>query len=88
MSKAINLNAKTTVKLNDIGLKIYQDYIDSLYDKIPEENRHKFNLNLLKNNTYTSQLWDIIHIFGKHLFIGKDTPFTDNCIHVELIEEK
>ena len=85
MKKAINLNAKTTVKLNDIGLNIYNSYINRLINMTPENMRDKFNFsNLQEGNILTSELWDIIHIFGEQLSLGKDTPFIDNCIHVEV----
>ena len=82
MKKAINLNAETTVKLNDIGLNIYNSHISRLINMTPENMRDKFNLQ--EGNILTSELWDIIHIFGEQLFLGKDTPFVDNCIHVEV----
>lgn len=85
MKKAINLNTETTVKLNDIGLNIYNSHVNRLINMTPENMRNKFNFNSLQEgNILTSELWDIIHIFGNHLSIGKDTPFVDNCIHVEV----
>lgn len=85
MKKAINLNTETTVKLNNVGLNIYNSFVNGLVNTTPENMRNKFNFNnLQEGNILTSELWDIIYIFGEQLFIGKDTPFVDNCIHVDI----
>lgn len=84
MKRAINLNTKVTVKLNDIGLEYYRNYINNLIQNVPENVKSKFDFYQLKDNIFTSELWDIIHIFGSQIMLGKDTPFVDNCIHIEV----
>ena len=84
-SKAINLNTQVTVVLNDLGLKYYKDYINSLTSDLPEEFKNKYDFYQIKDGKYyTSELWDIIHIFGSYICMGKDTPFIDNCIHIDV----
>ncbi len=67
---SINLNDNISVKLNELGLKIYQDHLNEFTNiKVPEPDiygRHEF------------QLWDFMYIFGKHTYIGKK-PVVEKC---------
>lgn len=72
--RRINLNDKATVKLTAEGIEIAKQ------DK---------TLNINNENEVTTHLWNILHCFGQHCFIGTQLIFEKNEIIVqkdELIE--
>jgi hypothetical protein len=73
---SLNINQPVWVKLTPLGRKIYKDYWAELLstggyvrDLKPPKLRTK--------NGYTEfQLWDLMHIYGGHLYLGGENPFS------------
>lgn len=86
MAYEINLNDVVEVTLTDKGLQLYKDNVESL--TIP--NQYKY---YLYDNLHTSnegiilriQLWELMNIFGDHLYNGCEIPFKDNIIRCKII---
>lgn len=71
--KTVNLNDIVTVKLTEEGLKHISDY----YKEFEEEfcvyvSGWELSLN---GNEYTTELHDIMNIFGEKLFVGGEQMF-------------
>ena len=74
----MNLNDQVEVKLTDYGLKIYNDYWEGLDLK-------KYGLEVpeLNNNILKTELWDLMHIFSKYIYMGNtEVPFENNEIKI------
>jgi hypothetical protein len=75
--KSFNINDYVYVRLNDTGRKIYGDYWAKYScEPIPL---------IEEDNGYSKwQLWDLMNVFGEHIFNGCRMPFDCNI----LIQEK
>jgi hypothetical protein len=71
-TKSINLNDRIEVKLNNIGLKIYEDFYKNLKMEAP-----KLSENILK-----IEFWDLANIFGKSFGNGLPIPFESTTLKI------
>jgi len=74
----LNLNENVYVKLNEVGIKIYEKYWNETaflkeLPKADEQGYHKF------------QLWVLMSIFGASLSCGMIVPFEDTVIKVKVV---
>ena len=84
--KNINLNETVKVKLNETGLKIYENRVKELNEILEKNNaKTKFPIYPKRDDKgYVNfQLWDLMSIFGKRIHIGCDAPFIDNMIYID-----
>lgn len=65
-----NMNVETTVKLTNEGEKILKEHF-KLYPSL---------IKIDENKIYRAPLWEMMHIFGKHLYNGCKIPFENNSI--------
>ena len=62
----VNLNARIRVKLTPLGKVIYDRYwLDILDPEVCQVCPPS-----LKNGHFEGELWDFMHIFGRHLYNG------------------
>lgn len=69
----ININQMVTVKLTAYGASKYSEYLDSF---------NKLRPNLKEGDILRTQLWDLMHIFGSHIYLGMQAPFVDCEIEI------
>lgn len=80
-----NVNQQVKVKLTEKGIKILKEKHDSLNEHIISRGGTplgEFELRLDEDGYYRTQLWCLMHDFGKHMFIGTDNPFETDMIFV------
>lgn len=71
-----NTNVKATVKLTDFGMETLRKHLGPHFDSVCQYD--------LSGNDYTAPLWEIMHIFGKSLYLGcRDMPFVGNTIDIQ-----
>lgn len=70
MMARFNLNNPVTVTLTEIGVEVYQTYQSQLCPLSPADAALK------PGDKIRIQHWRMMHIFGEHIFIGKDPPFS------------
>lgn len=66
----INLNARVKVGLTEHGYKIYNQHLEQFNQKASIEQYHVF------------QLWDLMNVFGSHLYMGCEIPFVMNTLEI------
>ena len=71
----MNINDKVTVKLTSYGFDLFLriDISGNLY---------KYNYNAITNEL-TIQVWELMHLFGKHIYMGSKQLFEDNEITIK-----
>ena len=82
--EVLNVNRIARVTLTEAGAKIINNYLktDDVIQHLTKDQiktlfgRTEFNA----GDTYKSALWDIMHIFGKHMYMGCNIPFVNNEI--------
>lgn len=72
-SYTFNMNDEATVILTEFGKKIYKEY----YKKFPEHIRPEYDKKL------TTELWQIMEIFGKYFYVGCNVLFENNSIKIK-----
>lgn len=79
----VNVNEKCRVILTEHGANVLNAY----YRKQEQEVLvYKMQMDLgtvSKGQVIDMQLWELMHIFGKHLFVGADQVFKDNKLLIE-----
>lgn len=73
----ININNLVEVTLTDYGKEVYKRYLHARYTDVDIEHKIKAADPVLR-----TALWDIMHIFGQHLWMGNKQLFIDNRITV------
>lgn len=69
----ININRQVTARLTIRGARILKDYHEELGVKPPKE--------VFSGEEVTLTLWELMNIFGPHVFMGvTQIPFVDNEI--------
>lgn len=68
MSTITNFNAMTSGVLTDYGAKVMSRAKGRQYES---------------GETIRMTLWEVMQIFGPHLFVGSEVPFKDNVVHIE-----
>lgn len=76
----ININQTCTVTLTTHGKNILDNYWLSVKRTLNQE-RPTF-LQCDSEGNYSSELWNIMSIFGKHLYNGGDQLFHENIINI------
>ena len=81
MTKNLNIKDHATVILTDCGMKI----IDEHRQKIEKNTNLKFDFTLSydENGKYTTELWHLMFLFGKHMTMTSPQVFKDNKIQIE-----
>lgn len=81
----INLNHTITVKLTNLGNKIYEDYLRNEYEFLSHypglrwiDLKHRKD----QDGYIHLQLWEFMFIFGKHFYVGSEAVTEDNEIIV------
>ena len=80
---SINLNKDVKIYLSEIGLDMYKE-------KMKEFNAQCTSTKLPlfpkrdDDGFVHAQLWSVISDYGSQIGLGLESPFADNCIHVEL----
>lgn len=82
--KGFNINDYVYVKLTDLGREVYRKRNDGLLSKdttikldIPEDKD-------VNSNGYSSfQMWSLMDIFGKHMYLGCENVFETEIIFKE-----
>lgn len=75
----MNLNDKVSVKLTKYGKRVLDEYRTTLEKDSGLEFKHLQP----KEGIYSSELWDIMHIFGKYMYLGANQLFVDNEIIIK-----
>lgn len=72
-----NINDEIKVKLTRKGLRFHREY----YYEIYKNTNFEYTEPPVDGDGYsTFQLWEVMHIFGKHLYNGCQMPFEANII--------
>ena len=87
MKKTFNINDRAAIVLTKAGADVINEHIGeqkrmcSFTDRQIEIlfGKEKFR----EGDTYRSELWSIMHIFGAHIFMGCNTPFLHNEITLD-----
>lgn len=66
----INVNQKCTVILLKRGVEALEEYYSNLLMPMPDEYK--------PGDEYTSELWNIMSIFGRFMSHGAEPPFETN----------
>jgi len=84
-----NINEEVKVKLNAYGLNIYTEKMEKVNEWLNSVHGKCVKMEVkIDENGYTKfQLWDLMHLFGPHMVLGMDIPFTDTEI-VFLVESE
>lgn len=76
----MNINNQVEVKLTDYGLQICKDYWKSLN---LEKYGFKFSDLKIEDNILKIELWGLMIMFGKYLYMGNtEIPFENNEIKI------
>jgi hypothetical protein len=73
----INLNSRCTAILTEAGAKVYNEYMSQFTFRGRREPNAKVGF------AHKTSLWDLMHIYGEHTFIGRPEPFEGCEIDVE-----
>ena len=76
----LNMNSTVKVRLNDKGQDIYYHINDKYYKKFNIKRRFK---ETDKDGYSEFQLWQFMNIYGEHLKLGSDNPFSDLNIYIK-----
>jgi len=75
-----NMNVDVEVKLTTYGMEVWEDYYKNL--GLTPKN-YKFHFKKNTKNILKGPLWEIMHIFGKCMYMGTpELPFEDNRIKI------
>jgi hypothetical protein len=66
----INLNQRATVTLTEVGRNIW---LASPYS----------TAHITQGGQLRTELWELMHVFGPHMFNGCDMPFTTTTVKLE-----
>lgn len=76
----MNINDKVSVKLTKYGKQVLKEYRTSL----EKDSRLEFtHLQPNEEGIYSSELWDIMYLFGKYMYMGADQVFVKNEIIIK-----
>lgn len=81
-----NANHFVKVKLTDKGVGILKSKHDELNNHINSRGGKpfgEFELKIDDEGCYSCQLWQLMHDFGEHTYIGFDQPFGLDIIFVD-----
>jgi hypothetical protein len=81
--KSINLNDEVEVILTDFGKQILDNYRNKVEQEIKLSLESSF-LSCDKNGLYITQLWNLMEIFGDHMYSGIQI-FNQNKIYCRKI---
>ena len=71
-----NINETVKVVLTKKGAEILNDFYEHMpLFAIPKE-KYK------EDDEYSTEMWHLFNIFGKHIFLGCDIPFKDNVVEI------
>lgn len=74
----INVNTEVEVTLTSQGREVYANYAEK-FNRYPDV---KLEMLLkLETNKLKMPLWEVMHIFGQHLYMGGLICFQDNAIN-------
>ncbi len=77
MNISINTNEDVTVVLTETGERIYRDYYKQWPDLIK----------ISKGKKIKTQLWELMSIFGPHMYNGCMIPFKGNATQFDVAPE-
>lgn len=93
----INLNHIIKVKLTDLGNKIYEDYLQNEYKSLshyPGLAAVRLEKEKDQDGYIHFQLWEFMHIFGEHFYVGSEAVtehneiiFPDDTVTIKLQEQ-
>ena len=83
MEYKFNINQKVKVKLTDYGKKILDTYFAELNISPMHYTLYKVD----KSGYITFQMWDLMSIFGEHIYMGAPICFENNEIIFDIDEE-
>lgn len=72
----MNVNDYIKLKLNQKGLNILRDRHDELRRAVPKYDRNWTPPNTDANGYSRFQLWEAMQIFGPHITMGMEPPFS------------
>jgi len=78
--KSINLNDNVEVILTDFGKDILKKYREKTEIEIKLTFTPNSFLHCDENGKYTAQLWNLMEVFGSHMYSGKQI-FLQNKIY-------
>ena len=78
-----NCNNIVKVKLTKVGIDIYYHRNDDINEQYQKE-LIKPNMPVIDNEGYSEfQLWELMKIFGKHMYNGCNPPFETEILFSE-----
>lgn len=78
-----NMNDIVRVKLTDHGRRLHREYHDNLFANYLSARPIKYKPIKEDNNGWSEwQLWNLMSIFGKHIYMGCKSVFETN---IELV---
>lgn len=86
--KNININDKIKVKLTDHGFAIWKDHEDEVWSLYPQLGKYVKSIDGYREKQDTEgyvtfQLWDFMHIFGPHCYMGSKPFLVDGLIRID-----
>ena len=78
--KSINLNDEVEVILTDYGKEILDKYRTKVEQEINLSMKSSF-LSCDENGKYVTQMWNLMEVFGRHMYSGK-LIFNQNSIYI------
>jgi len=89
--KTLNTNEQIRVKLTEKGKTVFKEYIEHVYESLPQFSKNDFVQDYLKNagherdsGFYEFRLHELMQIFGKEMYVGNfDTCFEGNIIYIK-----
>lgn len=76
MRVPFNINDNIWVKLTDEGRAIHKQHYEEIIASFPRMNLTYEPPKEDENGWSCFQAWDLIHIFGPHIYIGRTPPFS------------
>ena len=86
--KTININDSVKVKLTPYGKEMYVKHYKDLFSYIPNEDRclsWQFDQPPKEDDEgyYHDEMWSLMMIFGKHMYMGCKQVFDSNTLIIE-----
>lgn len=72
----ININTQVSVILTDAGLKCHNNYYLDLFQYAPSQ--AEIYLKDENNRIYSGELWGLMQVFGRDIYMGMPQIFFEN----------
>ncbi len=79
LNYSLNINDQVSVSLTPYGKKVYQQDVEKHYGPVAKDIMAEFEHKNI-DNILTTELWKLMSIFGKHMYMGCEQVFVNNKI--------